>query len=266
MMWSSLAAAALAAASVGLLAQPEAPLSGPKVRDRPGGMSFGLGGELRRATVRPEEAVLKTLALDAATREAVDHVLNARGRVLVKFILGNIDLLNRLNVTGSTGDKLATVALLSRALGRLEAMGFQGDVTSAVRAALPTGLRAAFDRGMDEFWVGVAMEKTGKPRGGLRVGDVYGARLEESGRIFGQELEAAFQRAERSGEFVAAYLLDGLNLSEAQRERIDGMVFSKLDMMGADLPEEERNKLFVGIMAYLTADQQAKLMRKIRGE
>ena len=119
---------------------------------------------------------------------------------------------------------------------------------------------------MDEFWAGVAMEKTGKLRSQLRVGDVYGARLEESGKIFGQELEAAFQRAERSGEFVVAYLLDGLELSESQRERIHGMVFSKLDMMGADLPEEERNKLFVGIMAYLTADQQERLMRKVKGE
>lgn len=264
-MWFSVTAAVTAACLLTSV-QPEAPLAGPKVHEKPSRMSFGLGGELRRSTIRPEESVLKTLTLDAPTREAVDHVLNARGRTLVRFIVGNIDLLNRLNVSGSAGDKLATFALLSKALGRLEAMGFHGDVTAAVREALPAGLRTAFDRGMEEFWVGVAMEKTGKARSALRVGDVYGARLEESGRIFGQELEAAFQRAERSGEFVVAYLLDGLDLSPGQQERIRGMVFAKLDMMGAELPEEERNKLFVGILAYLTPEQTAKVMKRVRGE
>lgn len=261
-----LATVSLFIASLAGLPQPGGdPLAGPKVREAPAALRFGLGGELRRTTLRPEESAIRGLPLDAAGREAVDRVLAARGRLLVRFITGHLDLLNRLNVSGSAGDKLGAASLLLEALGRLEAMGFRGDVTAQVRSALPERVRGEFDRRMADYWAAVAVEKWGKPRGSLTVGEVYAARVEESGRVLGQELEAAFQRAERSGELAVAYLLGDLDLSEAQRRRVDEMVGARLDAAGGDLSEEERNRLFLGVMAYLTAEQQERLMRKVRG-
>lgn len=239
------------------------PLAGPKVHEHPQRLAFGLGGELRRTTLRPEEAVVRGLGVGPEVQRAVDRVLTARGRVLVRFILSHLNLLNRLNVSGSAGDKLSAASLLLEGLGRLEAMGFRGDVTGEVRAALPESARAGFDRGMAAYWSAVAMEKT---RGRApTAGEVYGARLEESGRLLGQELEAAFQRAERSGELAVAYLLGDLGLSEGQRRRVDDLVRARLDAAGGELSEEDRNRLFVGVMAYLTLDQQERLMRKVRG-
>jgi hypothetical protein len=253
--------------------QPETPLAGPKVATRKG--TFGLSGEFKRETLRPEEMAIRNLSaegLSLATEERaeVDRLFNQRGRVMTRFVLGNIDLLNRLNVSGAAGDKWATAALLIQGLGKFEATGIKGehggDFSALVRKALPEQHRGAFDREMSEYWVMVAIEKTGKMRSKLTRGEVYGARLEESIKIVGLELEAAFQRAERSGEFVVAYLLDGLKLSPTQKEKINGIVFSRMESLGEDAPESEKVKLLLGIMAYLTEAQQETLMKKIKGE
>ena len=251
------------------LVQPETPLAGPKVPVRKG--TFGLSGEFKRETLRPEELAIRNVSgagmpLAAEVKAEVDRLFNQRGRVMTRFILGNIDLLNRLNVSGSAGDKWATAAMVIYGLGKFEAAGIQGDFAGLVREALPEQHRAVFDREMNEYWVMVAMEKTGKLRSKLTRGEVYGARLEESIKIVGQELEAAFQRAERSGEFVVAYLLDGLKLSPTQKDKINGIVLSRMESLGEDAPESEKVKLLLGIMAYLTEAQQETLMKKIKGE
>lgn len=257
------------AAGLGLVAQPETPLAGPKVTTRKG--TFGLGGEFKRETLRPEEIAIRNMSvgglpIGAEVKAEVDRLFNQRGRVMTRFVLGNIDFLNRLNVSGAAGDKWATAAMLIQGLGKFEATGLRGDFAALVREALPEGHRGAFDREMDEYWVMVAIEKTGKLRSQLTRGEVYGARLEESIKIVGLEFEAAFQRAERSGEFVVAYLLDGLKLSAAQKEKINGIVFSRMESLGEDAPESEKVKLLLGIMAYLTEAQQETLMKKIKGE
>lgn len=248
----------------GLVVQPESPLSGPRVETRKG--AFSLAGEFRRETLRPEERAVKALDLPAETRGAVEKLFVQRGRVIKRFILEHIDLLNRLNLAGAAGNQLEATGLLFSALGKFEATGIRGDFTGLVRDALPEQARHAFDREMNEYWVMVAMEKTGKLRSQLTRGEVYGARLEETLKIVGKEFEEAFQRAERSGEFVVAYLLDGLKLSARQRETINGIVFSKMESLAEDAPEAEKVKLLLGIMAYLTEEQQAALMRKIKGE
>ena len=248
----------------GVWTQPESPLSGPKVQTRKG--AFSLAGEFRRETLRPEERAVKALDLAPEARAAVEKLFVQRGRVIKRFILDHIDLLNRLNVAGAAGNQFETAGLIFVALGKFEATGIRGDFTGLVREALPEHARPAFDREMNEYWAMVAMEKTGKLRSQLTQGEVYGARLEETLKIFGKEFEEAFQRAERSGEFVVAYLLDGLKLSPRQRETINGIVFSKMESLAEDAPESEKIKVLLGIMAYLTEEQQGALMKKIKGE
>jgi hypothetical protein len=241
------------------------PLAGPKVPERRA--MFGFGGEFKREALRPEEAALRGLDLSAASRAAIDRHFNQRGRAITRFLLGHIDLLNRLNVSGSAGDQKTAGALLLQAAGQFEASGFRGDLAGLVRAEIPEGpTRDAFDRAMDEYWIMVAMEKTGKARKALTRGEVYSARLQESIEILGKEFEAAFQRSERSGEFVVAYLLDGLKLSARQRAKVDAIVFDGLEALALEAPESEKVKLFLGIFAYLTEEQRAMVMRKINGE
>jgi hypothetical protein len=268
-LFVALGVSVVTAAMFGLAEPPSGggadPLAGPKVPERRA--MFGFGGEFKRETLRPEEAALRGLDLSAEQRAAIDRHFNQRGRAITRFLLGHIDLLNRLNVSGSAGDQRTAADLLFQAAGRFEASGFRGDLTGLIRAEVPEGpLREAFDRAMSDYWIMVAMEKTGKLRSALTRGDVYGARLQESIEILGKEFEAAFQRAERSGEFVVAYLLDGLGLSKAQREKVDTIVFNGLEAMAPEAPEAEKVKLFLGVFAYLTEEQRAKVMRKINGD
>lgn len=256
---------AFGVATVGEQKQPEdSPLSGPRVRDRAISLTFA-GEGMMMSAMRPEEAVAGAMTLAPETKAALERIFNQRGRMLVRFVLENIDLLNRLNVSGSAGDHWATSALVIRGLGRLQTMGFEGDLAGRVRASLPEERRAEFDEGMREHWIARAMAKTSKARSAITKGDVYGAKLEASFATLGQELEAAFQRAERSGEFVVAYLLDGLKLSRGQRETIDGIVFAKMDAMAEEAPEAEKIKTLLSITAYLTEEQRVALMRKING-
>lgn len=241
------------------------PLAGPKVAERSAPIVIAMSGEMVRESIRAEEAVVRKLTLAPATRERVERVLNQRGRAMVRFILGHIELLNKLVVTQSTGESAATGVLLWDALGRLEQSGFRGDLAGSLRDAMSAEEAAAFDRALGAHWAEFAASKLGKPVAKITRGEVYAARLEETLGTFAKELEAAFQRAERSGEFVVAYLLDGLQLSPTQKDRIDGIVYSKLDSIGEEAPEAEKIAVLVGILAYLTPDQQERLMKKING-
>lgn len=254
-------------------AQPgdEPPLKGPAVRESAGpggllgGLRFGLDGTLRRGDVRPEEAIVRQMNLDAGTLAGVDRVLLARAKVLEAFVVDNIDLLTKIATAGAAGDQKDVLSLLFQALGRLEQMGFEGRLAQQVQAVLPDDRRAEYQARLSSYWRAVAAEKAAGDGGVVRGRHVLQAMIEEPLRLFGEEVEAAFRRAETSGDLAFRYVTADLGLSANQEQMLRAMFREYMDRTGGNPDEKEQGKFFVGVLAYLTLEQQEKLVRKFQG-
>lgn len=255
-------------------AQPgdEPPLKGPAVRESAGpggllgGLRFGLDGTLRRGDARPEEAIVRQMNLDAGTLAAVDHVLLARARLLEAFVVDNIDLLSKMASAGAAGDQRDVLALVFEAIGRLERMGFEGRLAVQVEAVLPDDRRAEYRRRLASYWRAVAIEKAGGDSGAVRGRHVLQAMIEEPLRLFGEEVEAAFRRTETSGDLAFRYVTADLGLSANQEQTLRAMFREYMDRTGGNPDEKEQGKFFVGVLAYLTLEQQERLVRKFQGQ
>jgi hypothetical protein len=262
-------AAGLVGSGVAVQPSGEPPLKGPSVRESgPGmfaGLRFTLDGTLRRGDARPEEAIVRQMNLDAATIAAVDRVFLARARLLESFVSDNLDLLSKIATSGAAGDEADVLVLLFEALGRLDRMGFEGRLALQVQAVLPEDRRGEYRARLASYWRAVATEKAGGDGRGVHGGHVLRAMIEEPLRLFGEEVEAAFRRAEASGDLAFRYVTADLGLSAGQEQTLRAMFREYMDRTGGNADEKEQGWFFVGVLAYLTLEQQEKLVRKFQG-
>ena len=194
------------------------------------------------------------------------RVIFRRGLLLQKFIAENLDLVTKVGVAGGAGNKFDVLTLLWDALGRLQSMGFDGDLEGQISAVLPADRRSEFAGRIRDQWREAAAQKLHKPVQKVTRGEVFAARAAESGDLFGFEFEQAFKRSESSGQLAFYYVTTGLGLSQTQMDTLRSMFDDFVERSGGEPTEEQRNKFLGGLLAYLTPEQQAKLLKRFRGE
>ncbi len=245
--------------------QPQA-LIGPAVREtKTDGVSTGFDGRLRRGEGRPEETIARGLELDAETADRLDALMAVRIAALDRFIAGNVRMLNELNSASSAGDVPATLLLVLRGLVILESLGWQRDLQGAVRQALPESRRGEYDEAMKIYWDAVAADKAERGSDGRSKGR-WAAILEEKLELLGGEIAARFESMERSGELAYAYLTDGLGLTPDQEVRVREIVDEYArETGGQEATQKQQERFFFKVLAELTAEQQATMIRRVRG-
>ncbi|MCC6675748.1 MAG: hypothetical protein IT436_01265 [Phycisphaerales bacterium] len=269
-MCSVIGLALVAAASLAVdppttpTASPTSPLAGPRVFSAPAVITLvetDYSGRVRRVEGTPEEAALGLLGLTAAERADVERVLQVRARVLDEIVRDNLLLLNKVDTASKAGRKLETLLSIVELYAKFQPIRDRGVLHDEIEAALPAPARGEFNRLLGEYWDAIIAEGMRGPAGGddrpARVEIVLRERFE----IFGRELQRSFKRYEMTAvEDVLDRLLRGLNLSPDQ-ERATGPIVDRLARaIRADAPEQERGVIVLQLMAFLTAEQQAKLM------
>jgi hypothetical protein len=226
---------------------------------------YEYGGSLQDLGLPPPEAALELLDLDQRTSERVSRVLTERAMLAERLIIEHFELVSQGEAVEASGNALAKGLFFLQVLHVLEPLIERGPLEEEVRAQLPSAQAAEFDRLLDEYWkaAGRARVEAARQRGeklGLRRA-VREARRDQ----LGKEIELAAERALESERFAVEYLTKGLELSAAQRERIDGLVrdFVTRTMGGAS--QEEKERLFVLVLAHLNERQRELLAERVRG-
>ncbi|QOJ00182.1 MAG: hypothetical protein HRU70_06650 [Phycisphaeraceae bacterium] len=239
-------------------------LGGPRVGEEEGGfrVRLTLEGRVRRGEGRPEEEVVRSMGLGAEALAAVARVFEARGVILERFVVTNLDLLTRLNSAGGAGDTAAVFGLGWEAVSKLSAMGMAWRLEEEVERALPEEKRGEFRRLMRDYWRAAGRERAANEGGGAlaRAGGEFAERVE----LLGQEIARAFERADRSGDLAFYYLMSDLSLSDRQRVKLRGMFADYAAAGGEDAPESVKATFFIGVVAHLSAEQRERLFARLR--
>lgn len=239
----------------------EDPLRGPSVRDATGAVRFGFFGTAR-LDERPELMALRTAELSDEDRTAAARELSRRDRVLTTFVADELDTLIRIQLAESVGDKLHVLSEALGGLGRLAERGVSRSLAIDLAGVMSERGRAEFERTLAGIWRRIASELHGGEVAKVTKLDVLLTQLKYGGEALGKDLEAAFQRAERSGELAFAYIFRGQKLSDSQRTRLRGMF---LDFYGENGPQPEKSvqdKFFLSVLGFLSEEQRERLLRK----
>ena len=243
------------------------PLSGPVIEqsDAHSLVVYEYTGQLQELGLPLAEAALELLDLDGTTAEAVGRVLTARAMLAEQLIIDNFDLVSQGEAVEASGSKLEKGVFFLRVLRALHPLIERGSLEDEIRAVLPEPVAADYDTQHDEYCHAV---------GAARVEDAHakGATLSLRKAIrearrdqLGKEVELAAKRALESERFVVDYLTRGLGLSAEQEARIQSLVTGFVaDTMG-DSTEQDKERLFVGVLAFLNDQQRTILIDRIRG-
>ncbi len=248
---------------------PAAPLAGPKVGGdaaKPASLlKFDFSGRVAPTEEPPEFEALKHLDLPASVARTVDAIRLERSRFLDDFVASNVDLLVKFGSAGAAQNVPDLLLLTHEALGPLRPLVEAGPLGTRVRAVLPTEFRERYDEALGAYWKAViadgqrTLDKDGNtpPVAGI----VIKVRLES----FGRELERAFYRVEKSGDFLYTYLVGDLGLTGEPAARVREL-FADFAEAGGD-NADERTKALVGsgVLAHLTPEQTLKLIRRLQG-
>jgi hypothetical protein len=243
-------------------------LAGPTVREEEAAprtlVVIGFDGAVRRPEKPVEFAAADLLQLNEQTRAAVDAIAVERALLLDAFVSANLDLLTQVETASNTGDTMGLLALGQRAWVETEPLRAGGPLSERVRAALPEGQRAAYDRLLLEYWAAVIAEGKRKPKPDGRTPGRFEIIAQERMESFGREVEQAFARVLVSGELVYRMLLDGIELRPEQAEKIRGMIADFIEEHGVDAPEKEWAVLGVGIAAHLSPEQMVRFAENVK--
>lgn len=246
-------------------------LGGPSVQPRVVGPTLverDYAGAVKRLDMLPEEAALKLLELDDATRAAADAVLAQRAAILDTVVVEQLDLLVKLGTASAAGDKRDQLALALELARALEPLRQRGTLREELGRVLPPGPRARFDALLDEYWNAIVEEhRAGAAAAGLTRPGRFGVLAKERLEAFGREIERSVRRQlEGGGTGYIDYLLHKLDLTEAQRARIGDLTADFLERHAYAPTEEDLKELGAIILAHLNARQRAAFIRMIMGQ
>lgn len=197
-----------------------APLAGPRVVERAGVptlVSREADGRVRRLDISPEEAAIDAMRVEGEAGKALADLFRSRARAMDLFVSQNIDLITKLNSETRPARK---GALLIEGLSKLEGLWREGTLEGRTRELLPPERRDEFDALVRGYWGAIVAERLEREPGSRR----FQIMLSEKGEGLGRELTSAFQRTQRSGEFIFGYLTRGLRgalaLSAEQEKRV----------------------------------------------
>lgn len=255
----------LALLAVVLMGQPETPLGGPAVRERPRDavVERDMRGRVLRPGVPIEKVVVERLELTPEVRERVEGVLARRAAAIDRFVSENLLMLSQFETVQTAGKPSERAALIVESVRKLgKAIGGRS-LREEIRKELPPEQAKVFNAELRRYWRALHEEgRALKPKDPPPPWAVY---LGESFASLGREIVASVERQTASGVLIVDYLLSGLDLSEDQQRVVHELKLDLLERTGMRPTEEDQKQLVLGVAAYLNKAQREKVIERIGG-
>lgn len=243
------------------------PLGGPAIEpdDRDTLVVYEYGGQLQELGLPPAEAALELIDLDTPTAERVGRILTERAMLAEQLIIDNFELVSQGEAVEASGTKLEKGLFFIQVVRALQPLIDRGSLEDEIRAVLPEPAAEHFDALLDEYWQAV-----GKSRVELARAKGEKLRLRKAVREarrdqLGKEVELAAHRALESERFAITYLTKGLDLSEQQQSRITSLITDFSARTMGDPSQQEKERLFAEVIAYLNEHQRTLIIERIKG-
>ncbi len=226
---------------------------------------YEYGGNLQELGLPPAEAALDLLVLDEETAERIAHMLNERSMLAEQLIIDNFDLISQGDSIESSDNKLEQGLFLVQVLQALYPLIERGPLEDEIRPLLPPMVAHEYDSLLNEYWraLGKSRVEEAKAKG-------YTLRLrkairEARGNQLEKEVELAAERALESERFAIDYLCRGLDLTEGQQARIKTLLIDYTARTMGEPAQEDTERLFGEVLAYLNETQRTELIKRIKG-
>lgn len=250
--------------------QIDSPLSGPTVvdrhdaADRPSLVTHDFDANVIRPEASPEEAALRLLALDAASKSEIDKLLRERMIIVDKFVATNLDLLTKFGNAEATGNKLDQAMLLAQAAQKLAPLWKRGPLASEIEKHLPPDAKPEYERLLAEYYTAVRDEtrrNTGEKK------PLWTIRVDERLKALGREIERSFKRQLYNGEIIFQYITPRLKLRPEQEARVrDVCAKFAEELNGNDATKPQQVRFVLELGKALDPDQRKVLGQILRGE
>lgn len=248
----------------------DAPLSGPKVvhrgerTDKPTIVAHDFDANVIRPEATPEEAAVRLLALDPASKDEIDKVLRERMIIVDKFVATNLDLLTKFGNAEATGNKLDQAMLLAQAAQKLAPLWKRGPLHGEIEKLLPADATPEYERLVDEYYTAVRDEtrrNTGEKK------PLWAIRIDERLKALGREIERSFKRQLYNGEIIFQYVTPKLHLRPEQEPRIREVCakFAE-ELNGNDATKAQQVRFVLELGKALDPDQRKLLGQILKGE
>jgi hypothetical protein len=242
------------------------PLAGPTVAAPAKRLTLverDFDGKVRRLEVSPEEAAVRLLDLDSATKVKVNEAIAARSKLFDDFVRQNFDLL--LKFASSQGNKADQGMLLRETFEKAAKIREHGRLQEHVLAVLPEDKKQIFAKLVDDYRAAVIGEEAklpneqGKPSG--RTGAAIKTGLEQ----FGQDVKRAYERVIAEGQGKLETFLKQLDLSAEQDQKVRKLIVDfYTQYLGKEPPGAAKLQLVMKVAAELEPAQKQKLWSFIR--
>jgi hypothetical protein len=250
--------------------QGDSPLSGPKVIDRrevadkPSLVAFDFDANVIRPEASPEEAALRLLSLDAASKSEIDKLLRERMIIVDQFVATNLDLLTKFGNAEATGNKLDQAMLLAQAAQKLTPLWKRGSLANEIEKHLPPDAKPEYERLLTEYYTAVRDEtrrNTGEKK------PLWAIRVDERLKALGREIERSFKRQLYNGEIIFQYITPRLHLRPEQEARVREVCakFAE-ELNGNDATKPQQVRFVLELGKALDPDQRKVLGQILRGE
>lgn len=222
-------------------------------------------GKLKRLELPAEEAALRLVKVDEASRAKVDTILGQRAAILDKALIQNIDLVVQIHNAGQSGDKAEALKLLQEFGKKLEPLKARGKLLDEVAGALPEDQREAYVAVVKEYHqalVADAMAQAKAKGEELTLGQAAGTELVAA---IGQEIKRSYDRQIGSRKEDFEKLIASLSLKPEQETRIRNMVTDYGQKTKLNPTAEQKRALFGKIYRELDGEQRKALLAYYRG-
>ncbi len=255
------AAAAITLGASWAFAQ-EDPLAGPRGANgakRATLVEIDYAGRLKPREGTIEEAALRVLEVDDATRSRLDAVLQERARLMDELVSRNLRTLIRLGSASESGRKIEALTHAISLWEKGQPIREKGSLRSRLAAQLDEAQRRRFNGLIEEYLHAArrdGVEPGGKPKAWIEVA------LQERFRGLSSEVERSFARQTTNGEEEAEAFFDGLGLSPEQTQHIRQTFENFVLERGFNPTQGEQALVAAQVLAYLDEDARQRVIER----
>lgn len=243
------------------LGQPD-PLAGPQganVAKRATLVEIDYAGRLKPPEGTIEEAALRLLDVNDATRAGLDVVLQERARLMDELVSRNLRTLIRLGSASESGRKIEAMTHAISLWEKGRAIREKGSLRSRLAAELDAAQRRRFSGLIEEYLQAArrdGVEPGGKPKAWIEV------VLQERFRGLSSEVERSFARQSTNGEEETDAFFDGLGLSPEQTQHIRQTFENFVLERGFSPTQGEQALVAAQVLAYLDEDARQRVIER----
>ena len=156
--------------------------------------------------------------------------------------------------------------VILRTLQKIRPVLEPGPMRDQVSRVLPGPDAARFRAIVDEYWAAVIKEGLRDARARGKKDARWQVDLGERLKHLGEEIARSYERQVASGTLFVDYFMSELHLSPEQTRIINDLKLDMLRQSGMRPGEKDQQRLVLGALAYLTADQRAKVIKRLTGK